>query len=63
MHTNSRQILHRKLNFKHISWSTLGSLCARKVFFTVLIGSIMVAAVAVVFNKYVLKYKYPHYWW
>jgi len=164
MHTNSRQILHRKLNFKHISWSTLGSLCAIgliaylsaitgyaflippfgatcyivfsipdsafaqprsiigghvlavlvglfcsfifgsiwwsqgiaigtivagmhlvrvnhppaaattmlltlqehndwKVFFTVLIGSIMVAAVAVVFNKYVLKYKYPHYWW
>jgi CBS-domain-containing membrane protein len=34
-----------------------------KVLFTVLIGSIMVAAVAVVFNKYVLKHKYPHYWW
>jgi CBS-domain-containing membrane protein len=164
MHTTSRQILYRKLNFKHISWSSLGSVSAIgiisylsaitgyaflippfgatcyivfsipdsafaqprsiigghvlavfvgllcsfifgsnwwsqgiaigaivagmhlirvnhppaaattifltlqehnnwNVFYTVLIGSIMIAAVAVVFNKYVIKHKYPHYWW
>jgi len=33
------------------------------IIFTVLIGSILLSIIAVVFNKYILKHNYPHYWW
>lgn len=39
---------------KHDDWGIL---------FTVLIGSIILSLAAVVLNKYILKYNYPHYWW
>lgn len=39
---------------EHLDW---------RLIFTVLIGSIILSMVAVVFNKYILKHNYPHYWW
>jgi len=33
-----------------------------KMIVTILIGSLVLSMIAIVYNKYILKYHYPHYW-
>ncbi|HWR41682.1 HPP family protein [Sporomusa sp.] len=33
------------------------------IFTTVLVGSMLIIGIAILFNKYIVKHNYPHYWW